>query len=382
MSVLDSVLQYKARKEAQDAQAAQAIPMAVQAFITGRQQQIENQQKNMLMNIQAAQAGYKIDNGNLVADPTAPVRQKSVLDSLYKQSQIDVNTARASELIGRSNNQSGVGDTSINVDTPEGQKSYIGSLPENIRPIVDQLVKGEMRVGDLQRIPPAQKQQILNAGAYLGLNTNKVETMYKTRKDFSPGGKIGVGINAANTVIGHLNTLSDDLAKLNTFKEGSFGPLTGIANKAKVKLAGETGKSEVASANTSVDAVANEMMRVYRQVGASTTEIEEWKKNFPTTGTPEQQQAAINTAIKLLGSKTNTWRQQWEDTFGSPMEKNIFTPEAQNVLKRFGHEDLLGEQVSNNENSLDQQTALKFLNQAGGDKQKARLLAKQAGYKF
>lgn len=100
MSVLDSVLQYKARKEAQDAQAAQAIPMAVQAFITGRQQQIENQQKNMLMNIQAANAGYKIDNGSLVADPTSPVRQKSMVDEMLKAQRIGALQRQADDPLG------------------------------------------------------------------------------------------------------------------------------------------------------------------------------------------------------------------------------------------------------------------------------------------
>lgn len=68
MSVLDSVLQYKARKEAQEAQAAQAIPQAVQAFIAGRQQQIENQNSMLNTQINAAKAGFRIDNGQLVQD--------------------------------------------------------------------------------------------------------------------------------------------------------------------------------------------------------------------------------------------------------------------------------------------------------------------------
>jgi hypothetical protein len=92
MGVLSDVLQYKARKEAEQAQAANAIPQAVAAFIQGRQQQVENQQKDMLLKINAANAGYAIDpSGQLVLDTQSPVYQKSVLDAVYKQSQMERN---------------------------------------------------------------------------------------------------------------------------------------------------------------------------------------------------------------------------------------------------------------------------------------------------
>lgn len=88
MSVLDSVLQYKARKEAIQAQQEQAIPQAVQAFIRARQQATENQQKNMLMQIQAANAGYSIQNGQLTLDTQSPKFQSSILDSQLKQAKL------------------------------------------------------------------------------------------------------------------------------------------------------------------------------------------------------------------------------------------------------------------------------------------------------
>ncbi len=70
MGVLNAVLEYKARKEAQDAQAAQAIPQAVQAFITGRQEQTKNQNDMLNTQINAAKAGFRIDGGKLVPDET------------------------------------------------------------------------------------------------------------------------------------------------------------------------------------------------------------------------------------------------------------------------------------------------------------------------
>ena len=92
MGVLSEVLRYKEYKDQQAAQSANAIPLAVQSFIQGRQQQVENQQKDTLLNIQAVNAGYQLGpNGQLTLDTTSPVYQKSTLDALYKQSQMQKN---------------------------------------------------------------------------------------------------------------------------------------------------------------------------------------------------------------------------------------------------------------------------------------------------
>lgn len=77
MSVLDSVLQYKARKEAQEAQAAQAIPQAVQAFITGRQEAQNNQLKMLSVQAELAGKGLKLTPQGIMRDEslTSPLEQ-------------------------------------------------------------------------------------------------------------------------------------------------------------------------------------------------------------------------------------------------------------------------------------------------------------------
>jgi exopolysaccharide biosynthesis protein len=80
MGVLAEVMRYKERKDAEQAQAANAIPQAVQAFIQGRQQQVENQNSMLKNQIDAAKAGFRIENGGLVQDPTLmDAAQKNVL---------------------------------------------------------------------------------------------------------------------------------------------------------------------------------------------------------------------------------------------------------------------------------------------------------------
>lgn len=77
MGVLSDVLQYKARKEAEQAQAANAIPQAVQAFITGKQQAEENQLKMLAVNAELAGKGLRITPQGIVRDDslTSPLEQ-------------------------------------------------------------------------------------------------------------------------------------------------------------------------------------------------------------------------------------------------------------------------------------------------------------------
>lgn len=91
MGVLDSVLQYKARKEAEEAQAAQAIPQAVQAFITGRQEAKKNMLDMLQIDATLATKGLKRTDQGIIrdeslADPMdAYIKQGNVAQSYNQQ---------------------------------------------------------------------------------------------------------------------------------------------------------------------------------------------------------------------------------------------------------------------------------------------------------
>lgn len=77
MGVLDSVLRYKAQKEAEGAQVAQAIPQAVNAFIQGRQQAQDNQLKMLAINTELAGKGLRLTSQGIMRDDslTSPLEQ-------------------------------------------------------------------------------------------------------------------------------------------------------------------------------------------------------------------------------------------------------------------------------------------------------------------
>lgn len=80
MGVLNDVLEWKKYRDQEEAASLNAIPTAVQAFITGRQQQVENQNSMLKTQIDAAKAGFRIEGGRLVQDPAlAEAASKNVL---------------------------------------------------------------------------------------------------------------------------------------------------------------------------------------------------------------------------------------------------------------------------------------------------------------
>ena len=309
MGVLSEVLQYKAQKEAQQAQAANAIPLAVQSFIAGRQQQVENQQKDTMLKIQAANAGYQLGaDGSLVADPNS---DKSLLKSLQAQSLMSG--------IQLKNAQLGM----------YGGGTGGGISPDD--PTVKSLIEGRT---DINSLPRQSRQAYLDAANKVDptLDTNVAKARAGMRKEFTSG-KYSQMVNAANTAIGHMGTLADKFQALGNTD-------IPVVNAAKNAISEATGNPQVTGARTVVTALASELQRVYRQVGAgSVEEIKQWEKNFPFNGSPKQQKEAIDTAAELLASKTNTSQDQWNSVMGIPMDVPFVNDKAKATLQKLGVAD-------------------------------------------
>jgi hypothetical protein len=203
-------------------------------------------------------------------------------------------------------------------------------IPEN-DPTVKALLEG--RVG-IDSLPRQSKTQYLNAATAqdpsFDANTSKARA--GMRKDFTSG-KYSQMINAANTAIGHMGTLSDKFTALGNTD-------IPIVNVAKNAISEATGNPQVTGARTVVTALSSELQRVYRQVGAgSVEEIKQWEKNFPFDGSPKQQKEAIDTAAELLASKTNTSQDQWNSVMGIPMDVPFVNEKAKATLQKLGVAD-------------------------------------------
>lgn len=134
-------------------------------------------------------------------------------------------------------------------------------------------------------------------------------------------------VTALNTVIGHLGTL-DEAA--NALQNGDIRAFNAVANR----LSTEMGRPEVQNFDTARQAVAEETMRVFRQVGASEREAREWGDRIQSSGSPQQLRGVIATLGKLLDSRVEAIGQQYERTVNTKGNPARVDPTNRGVLDK------------------------------------------------
>lgn len=214
---------------------------------------------------------------------------------------------------------------------------YLKTLPEQDARMAKAIAEGRVDIPRGRQATNPQWQRWLNQAMQYDpeLDQANVVTRRSTRRDFTSGPS-AKNITAINTALGHLDTLAGAAEDLDNF--GSLGPLTGVANRARYAYLQESGDPRTARFKQSRDAVANELMRVFRQVGASTSEIEEWQKNIDAAQSPDQLKASIQTAADLLGSRLSAMNDTYRRGMG--MSSDVFellSPHSREIFSRYGY---------------------------------------------
>lgn len=232
----------------------------------------------------------------------------------------------------------------------EGSNPLLGQMGAMVGP------DGAPLQGDavLQRVPPAVRNQvkgILEGRQALPVGTATKDPYWKaiiqiaqqvdpnfdavnynaranTRKDFTSG-KAAQQINGINTVIGHLSDLAGEGDKLDNYG-------TDWMNAIRNKLTTGGSKRGVAINNfeTLREGVGNELMRVWRQVGAgSEKEIEDWKSTISSAKSPQELQGAFKTIAGMLESKLSALDEQYKQGMGTQSVSAI-APAARQKLDK------------------------------------------------
>lgn len=157
----------------------------------------------------------------------------------------------------------------------------------------------------------------------------KGTTQTSTAKAFATG-KQGQNATAINTAIGHLGTV-DELAAALGNKD------VRVLNAVINRIATETGNPNVNNYEVAVDAVGHELMRVFRQVGASEGETKAWEEKFKSSNSPAQMRGAIKTAAELLQSRIDALNDEYDRAMGTHGGfPNMLSPKSAKVIKRLG----------------------------------------------
>jgi len=214
-------------------------------------------------------------------------------------------------------------------DTTKTGEDYLKTLPLGLAGQVRALSEGRRAFPTGTALKDPKVQELIAAATQFdpALDASNAATRVATRKDFTSGAT-SKNITSINTALGHLGTLKDAADNLHN---RAFPLWNTVANAAETA----SGDSRVKTFNIARDAVANELMRVFRGTGGSLAEIEEWKNNIESSDSPEQLQGEISKAVDLLNSRLEAVGDQYSRGMGRSADPMSFlTPHARAVYER------------------------------------------------
>jgi hypothetical protein len=221
---------------------------------------------------------------------------------------------------------------SVNDVVPAAHKDwhgtdYLETLPTGMAASVKAMAEGKMdlkgasmRYGNQE----AQRQRVLQ------YDPTFTQQRYKNRQAFEdPNGKTGQNITAMNTVISHMGTVSE---LTDALKNGKQQTVNAIVNRIRT----EFNNPAINDAQLAIQAMGNELMRVFRQVGASEQETKAWESRFNAAkGDPAYLRSALKVGAELLQGRIDAVDDQWKRSMGTEEGyPNLLSAKSKTALER------------------------------------------------
>lgn len=207
----------------------------------------------------------------------------------------------------------------------------LDNMDENEKSMAKALVEARMPVTALGRLPAANKTRIIAAAQQMNpeFNMNEYGSRQRIRQAFTSGPQ-AANITSANTAVGHLNNLMEAGTELHN---SSLQPWNTVANYVQTKV----GNPATTKFNVAANAVVSELAKLFKGTGAATDqEIREWRNAINTDMSPQQIQASIGEAVKLMGSRLDALKNQWEQGVKAPKDFKFLDDRSRAVLNKFG----------------------------------------------
>ena len=201
--------------------------------------------------------------------------------------------------------------------------AYLATIPQEMRNTVKAISEGRMALPSGKGLATPYWQKVLTAVTQYDptFDASNATTRVATRKDFTSG-KASRAVSSLNLVMGHLQTLK---TKSEALDNSSFTPWNSVANAVSDRV----GSPEVKNFNAAKQAVASELMKVFRDTGGTLTEVEDWKSTIDSSSSPAQFKGVIKTAVELIRSRLDALRTQYNQGMGrSDQEVNFLNPHA------------------------------------------------------
>jgi len=285
----------------------------------------------------------EIEKQNTAKPPPEPKEVSNPAQVLLNPSAYDAATvARAQQMFNQEHRDPNAGAGAIslpprNPTLPPNARdeNVLHGMDPNTAAVIKQLVDYKYPLPTGMALSKPYWQTILGAAAQYdpSFDASQYSVRQKVQSDFGSG-KSAQAINSLNTVAQHVDQLEQNWAHLNNsnFMPGIVNP---VAN-AVGSTVGSDLQRRINKFQLDQEAVGNELMRVWRQVGASDSEIKSWQAKLSANLSPAAQQGAIQEIYSLIAGKLSAMKSQYETSMGRPADFHMLTPEVAQRFQKHG----------------------------------------------
>jgi hypothetical protein len=147
----------------------------------------------------------------------------------------------------------------------------------------------------------------------------------QARSSFTAKGVDAGILKGLNLSVSHLDKLINTYSALGN---SQFPDWNRIHNASRV----HTGYGGVSAVDSAATAVSGEMASVFKNSGATDTEIQEWRQNFDHNMSPDAFSQSVTTMTDLMSGRMLGEAQTYVNTFGSLRGFPLLTPETAKIL--------------------------------------------------
>lgn len=337
-SALDAVLALKENEQKQAQQQNDNLTQGLQFLAQARQQAQENQLKTLLTNSEIQKNNQQV---------AAQAQQNNILQQALSGNM-------GSSMGGFGVKSIKIGDVTLEKpDDPINNGVPITDINSIQDPNMKNLVQGTLDY----RIDPSKSTSIRNnereklVQMASAVDPSYDQTQFPARAQFRKSltsGQLSKNIISANTVIGHLDSLKDSLDDLNNARSVNGIPMINSLENAGLNA---TGNGVVKAAKLNADAVSNELETLFRGTNGSLSGVQEFKKNFDLSSSPDQQKAVINKAVNLVSSRVDAVDQQAQSVMGKPRDFSVLNDKSKKILAKLGIDPSSVDSYNNNQSN-------------------------------
>lgn len=308
-------------------------------------------------------------------------------------------TAEQYAAAGNQNAQAGYHKAQTVNELSDGTASAVGAGPDapvmvngvSVSPaVVKMIVNRDYDPRMMMRWKPEQQSAILTLVRQKdpGFNMNDYPTQAKAKANFTAG-EAAKSVRSINQLIGHIGALDAAGKKLGNSDYPSYNA---VANFVGDQAGNRDIQAHLGAYDKAAGAVANEFETMMRGSAQSTgSERADVQASLNHNIPPAKRDAAIRQMLELMQSRLTELDDQYTKGVGRQRDFKILNPGAKATLKRWGIDgeaidpdggNASGKPAQSGGKQLDANTAAQILQQAGGDKNKARQIAASQGYSF